>query len=61
MFILRTKNEIVCKSYMIDSQEIALRYDSKASLEQQHNIYCCENYRYCEQYLSYQHFRWEDS
>ena len=60
IYIMHTSNEIVCKSYMADADSIALKYTSKHDLEQQHSIYCCENYRYCEQYICYRHFRWED-
>lgn len=60
LYIMHTSKEIVCKSYMADADSIALKYTSKRDLEQQHSIYCCENYRYCEQYICYRHFRWED-
>lgn len=60
IYIMHTDKEIVCKSYIMDADSTALRYTSRRDMEQQHNIYCCENYRYCEQYLSYRHFRWED-
>lgn len=60
MFILRNKTEIICKSYMRDADTVALRFTAKADLDQQHDIYCCENYRYCETYLCYRHFHWLD-
>ena len=58
IYIMHTDKEIVCKSYMEDADSVALRFTAKRKLEQQHSIYCCENYRYCEQYLSYKHFKW---
>lgn len=60
IFVSYKTNEIECKAHLTDAHTTILRYTNRDYAEFQHRQYCCENYKYCEQYRSYQHFRWLD-
>ncbi len=60
LFIAHSDKEIICKSHMTGADRVSLLYWSKANLEMQLNLFCGQNYKKCEHYLSYKHFKWED-
>ena len=60
LFKAVTPNEIRCESYVPESSVNAIRYRNTAACEKQRRIYCEENWKRCEHYLAWEHFRWED-
>lgn len=60
LHIAHSEREITCKSYMVGSEKVSIKFDVRHNKEQQYALYCCGNYKYCEQYLSWKHFQWQD-
>ncbi len=60
LFTAHSDKEIICKSHMTGADRVSLLYWSKANLEMQLTLFCGQNYKKCEHYLSYKHFKWED-
>lgn len=60
LYIAHSPREIVCKSFMIGAEKNIIRFDVKSNFETQLQSYCCGNYKFCEHYLSWKHFQWQD-
>ena len=60
LFIACSDREIICKSHINGAERVAVRYWVKSNLDIQMEHFCKDNYRKCEQYLSYKHFLWTD-
>ena len=60
IFVAVSEKEIICKSCVNSSKCCVLRFDDRIQRETQTNIFCKQNYKRCEQFLSWQHFSWQD-
>lgn len=60
LFKSNTENEIRCESHVPECQVTVLKYRDRRKCEKQRRIYCQENWKRCEHYLSWLHMKWED-
>ena len=54
------EKEIWCESHVPECGLVILKYRSSGARAKQEEIYCKENYKRCEHFLSVKHMRWED-
>lgn len=59
-FRASSEKELWCESHVPESSMTVLRYRNAGALKKQIEIYCKENYKRCEHYLSVKHMKWED-
>ena len=60
LFVAYSENEIRCHALIPDSSATIHRYGDRRACWGQRKMYCEGNYKRCEHYLSWLHFRWED-
>ena len=60
LFISFTDNELRCESHVPDANATIMRYAEKEKCRTQRRLYCEGDWRRCEHYLAWKHFRWED-
>lgn len=60
IFVSVSETEITCRSCVNGSRCSVIRFDDRLQRESQTNIFCKQNYKRCEQFLSWQHFSWQD-
>ena len=60
LYITGEKNKIMCRSVLPDASYTAMAFPTIKLCENQRSIYCCDNYKFCEQYISFEHFNWTD-
>ena len=54
------EKELWCESHVPESSGVVIRYRNGSALKKQIEIYCKDNYRRCEHFLSVRHMKWED-
>lgn len=52
--------EIWCESHVPECGTTVLRYRNTNALRKQTEIYCKENFKRCEHFLSVKHMKWEE-
>ena len=60
LFKAFTQNTIRCESHVPDSNVVEIRYGDTRKCEQQRKLYCEQNWKRCEHYLSWEHMKWID-
>lgn len=60
LFVSFTDNELRCQSHVPDANACILRYSDQEACRNQRKMYCEGNWKRCEHYLSWEHWRWED-
>ena len=55
-----TNNEIRCESHVPEASCVIIRYRNDKNCDKQRKLYCEENWKRCEHYLSWLHMKWED-
>ena len=60
IFVSVSETEITCRSCVNGSRCSVIRFDDRIQREQQTEIFCKQNYKRCEQFLSWKHFSWQD-
>ena len=60
LFVAFTENELRCESHVPDAAASILRYATKDACKKQRTMYCEGEWKRCEHYLAWKHFKWED-
>lgn len=56
----QSSTELWCESHVPEASMTVIRYRSTSALKKQIEIYCKENYKRCEHFLSVKHMKWDD-
>ena len=60
LFIAFTENELRCESHVPEANAAIMRYGDREACRRQRRLYCEGDWKRCEHFLAWKHFRWED-
>ena len=60
LFMSYKENTIKCQAHIPEASSVEIKYSNTRACTAQRQIYCEGNWKRCEQYLAWIHFRWEE-